>query len=90
MSETVLDPASDAVINADSEPVAEPQAAHEDLPSTRLFRLAELAATSLQEADPSRTAGPQVPEQALADVLAAVDASTASATKAAYRSDWAR
>ena len=29
-------------------------------------------------------------EQALADIWAAVDASTASATKAAYRSDWAR
>ena len=29
-------------------------------------------------------------EQALADVLAAVDASTAANTKAAYRSDWAR
>ena len=29
-------------------------------------------------------------EQALADVLAAVEASTAVNTKAAYRSDWAR
>jgi hypothetical protein len=29
-------------------------------------------------------------DQAMADVLAAVDASTAANTKAAYRSDWAR
>ena len=29
-------------------------------------------------------------DQALADVLAAVDASTAANTKAAYRSDWSR
>jgi len=58
-----------------------------DLPSTRLFRMAELAASALHEADPSRAAGPPIPEQALADVLAAVDASTAANTKAAYRSD---
>ena len=63
------------------------------LPSARLARLAELTAAELQAA--TRNGGPAAPqvllsEQALADVLAAVDASTAVNTKAAYRSDWAR
>ena len=61
------------------------------LPSERLVRLAELTAARLTEsADDGGSAGPQVPEQALAEVLAAVDASTAVNTKKAYRSDWAR
>ena len=65
----------------------------QELPSARLTRLAELTAADLQRRDRQRgscrTAGAAV-EQALADVLAAVDASTAANTKAAYRSDWAR
>ena len=61
------------------------------LPSERLVRLAELTAARLTEsANDGGSAGPQVPEQALAEVLAAVDASTAANTKKAYRSDWAR
>jgi hypothetical protein len=61
------------------------------LPSERLFRLAELTAARLNEAaNNGGSARPQVPEQALAEVLAAVDASTADNTKKAYRSDWAR
>ena len=39
---------------------------------------------------PAGAEGPVLTEQALADIWAAVDASTASATKAAYRSDWDR
>ena len=58
------------------------------LPSERLARLAELAATALERAE---TASPfLLSDQAMADVLAAVDASTAPNTKAAYRSDWSR
>jgi integrase len=60
------------------------------LPSERLDKLAELAAAALELAVPIGGAAPVLSEQALADVLAAVDASTATATKAAYRSDWAR
>ena len=61
------------------------------LPSERLTRLAELTAARVTEAASNGgPAGPQVPEQALAEVLAAVDASTAANTKKAYRSDWAR
>ena len=86
MTDTVIDPAFSPVLGVEPDPPP----AHEALPSTQLFRIAELAATALNEADPSGAAGPQIPEQALADVLAAVDASTSSATKAAYRSDWAR
>jgi site-specific recombinase XerD len=67
------------------------------LPSAQLSRLAELTAADLRHAtDNGGAAAPQVPgppvlsEQALADVLAAVDASTAANTKRAYRSDWSR
>jgi len=61
------------------------------LPSERLTRLAQLTAAELKgSANNGGTAGSQIPEQAMADVLAAVDASTAVNTKAAYRSDWAR
>ncbi len=60
------------------------------LPSERLDRLAELAAAALELARPTGGAAPALSEQALADIWAAVDASTASATKAAYRSDWNR
>ena len=63
------------------------------LPSERLARLAELTAAELTGSATGGAAGPQVPvlsEEALAGVWAAVDASTAAATKTAYRSDWAR
>ncbi len=61
------------------------------LPSVRLARLAELTAAELGASTNGGAAPPQVlSEQALADVLAAVEASTAVNTKAAYRSDWAR
>jgi site-specific recombinase XerD len=67
-------------------------AAERELPSTRLTRLAELTAADLTDAtDNGETAARQVlGEQALADVLAAVEASTAANTKKAYASDWAR
>jgi len=58
------------------------------LPSERLTRLAELAATALERAETSSPV--LLSDQAIADVLAAVDASTAPNTKAAYRSDWGR
>ena len=57
------------------------------LPSAQLARLAELAAA---EAATVAGVAQVLSDQALADVLAAVDASTAANTKAAYRSDWAR
>ena len=66
---------------------ADPVAASPVLPSAQLARLAELAASGGR--DGRRTAG-VLSEQALADVLAAVDASTAANTKTAYRSDWSR
>ena len=64
-----------------------------ELPSTRLHQLAELAAAKLQDVSHNGgVAAPQVRlgEQALSDVLVAVDASTAANTKKAYASDWAR
>ena len=61
------------------------------LPSERLVRLAELAAAAVDPEAVAVWVGPSVlGERALADVLAAVDASTAVNTKRAYRSDWAR
>ena len=51
------------------------------------------ATTAVREVDPSGAAGPQVlvlTEESLSGVWAAVDASTATATKTANRSDWAR
>src|SRR4029077_13503802 len=61
------------------------------LRSARLSRRAELTVAELTATADGGAAGPRVlSEQALADVLAAVDASTAVNTKAAYRSDWAR
>ncbi len=69
---------------------AAPQLLSEDLPSTRLLRLAELTAAELGTGPVPVGRTPVLSEQALADVLAAVDASTAVNTKAAYRSDWAR
>jgi len=79
---TVVDPSASTVERA-AAPV---------LPSERLTRLAEQAVTELEQAGPSEAVGSQalLSERALADVLAAVDASTAANTKAAYRSDWGR
>jgi len=79
---TVVDPSANT-----TEP---PAATDPVLPSERLTRLAELAVAALDQAGPVGAGVPQIPEQAMADVLAAVDASTAANTKAAYRSDWAR
>ena len=89
VSGAVLDAAPDAAIGAapaGSPPVA---VAGEDLPSARLARLAELAASALDLAGTDPT-GPVLTGQALADIWAAVDASTAVNTKKAYSSDWAR
>ena len=75
---------TDAPIGAVVDPVAS-VAAPQVLPSERLARLAELAATALERAE---TASPVLlSDQALKDVLVAVDASTAPNTKKAYRSD---
>ena len=71
----------------ESAPVAAPQV----LPSERLRRLADRAAAALvvpvPTVDHERTL---LPAEALARVLDAVQASTAAATKRAYRSDWDR
>jgi hypothetical protein len=75
---------TDAPIGAVVDPVAW-VAAPQVLPSERLARLAELAATALERAE---TASPVLlSDRALKDVLVAVDASTAPNTKKAYRSD---
>jgi hypothetical protein len=77
---TVIDPSPNTVdMVSTTEPV---------LPSERLTRLAELAASAVDGA--VDTGAVVLSDRALADVLAAVDASTAANTKAAYRSDWAR
>ena len=92
MTDTDLRVASDAVVDADTDLSAPPSAAPQAmpvLPSERLARLAGLAATALEVAGTEPT-GPVLSEQALADVLAAVDASTSVNTKKAYRSDWTR
>jgi hypothetical protein len=70
---------------------AQSSAAPQVLPSERLVQLAELAAAALDPEAVAVSVGPSVlGERAMADVLAAVDASTAVNTKKAYRSDWAR
>ena len=77
----------------ESAPVAAPQvpAGPQVLRSERLQRLAERAAAALAlpvlAVDPVREL---LPAEALARVLDAVEASTAAATKKAYRSDWDR
>lgn len=62
------------------------------LPSMQLSRLAELTAELAESVRSGGNAAPQVllSEQALSDVRAAVDASTAANTKTAYASDWRR
>ena len=76
--------------NAGVEPAAvalESVAAPGGLPSDQLARLAAAAAHTAA-ADPGT--GSVLSTEAMARVLAAVDASTAAATKTAYRSDWHR
>jgi site-specific recombinase XerD len=96
LTDTVLDAVPDAADGIGTAATRAPSAAPQVppvLPSERLVRLAELTAARLTEAaNDGGSAGPQVllSERALAEVLAAVDASTAANTKKAYRSDWAR
>ena len=52
--------------------------------------MAELAAAALELATPTEATPTEATAPVLADVWAAVDASTAAPTKAAYRSDRAR
>src|SRR5664279_6180665 len=70
----------------ESAPVAAPQV----LPSEQLRRLADRSAAALVLPVPAVDAERALPAEALARVLAAVEASTAAATKRAYRSDWDR
>ena len=76
----------------ESTPVAAPQvpAAPRVLPSERLRRLADRAAAALVLPTPAVDHERALPAEALARVLDAVEASTAAATKRAYRSDWDR
>src|SRR5664279_3212260 len=84
----VLDPPA-APPNLDV-PQPAPSAVREDLPSERLRRLADRAAAALVLPVPAVDAERELPAEALARVLDAVEASTAAATKRAYRSDWDR
>lgn len=75
---------------AEAEPAVvdpDPTTSTAGLPSDQLARLAAAAAHTAA-ADPG--AGQVLTAEAMARVLAAVDASTAAATKTAYRSDWHR
>jgi hypothetical protein len=76
----------------DPAPVAAPQvlAAPRVLPSEQLRRLAVRSAAALVLPVPAVDAERALPPEALARVLDAVEASTAAATKRAYRSDWDR
>ena len=60
------------------------------LPSEQLRRLADTAAAALALPVPAVDHERALPAEALARVLDAVEASTAAATKKAYRSDWER
>jgi len=60
------------------------------LPSEQLRRLADRAAAALVLPVPAVDHERELPAAALARVLDAVEASTAAATKKAYRSDWQR
>jgi len=86
VTDTVLNVPPDALLDNGRQRSEPPTA----LPSAHLKELADLAAAAVQVSEPAGAAAPVLSEQALADVLAAVDASTAANTKAAYRSDWAR
>ena len=67
-----------------------PPAGPPTLPSEQLARLADRAAAALALPTPAVDHEQQLPAEALARVLDAVEASTATATKKAYRSDWQR
>ena len=60
------------------------------LPSEQLRRLADSAAAVIALPIPTVDHERALPPEALARVLDAVEASTAAATKKAYRSDWDR
>ena len=60
------------------------------LRSEQLRRLADTAAATLALPTPAVDHERELPAEALARVLDAVEASTAAATKKAYRSDWDR
>ena len=77
---------------ADEASSAAPQvpAAPRVLPSEQLRRLADRSAAALVLPVPAVDAERELPPEALARVLDAVEASTATATKKAYRSDWQR
>ena len=60
------------------------------LRSEQLRRLADAAAAALALPTPAVDHERQLPAEALARVLDAVEASTAASTKRAYRSDWDR
>ena len=71
-------------------PQPAPSAVREDLPSERLRRLADRAAAALALPVPAVDPVRELPAEAMARVLDAVEASTAASTKRAYRSDWDR
>ena len=87
----VLDPpaASPGRAVPESAPAAAPQvpAGPQVLPSERLRRLADRAAAVLVLPVPAVDHERELPAEALARALDAVEASTAAATKKAYRSD---
>ena len=86
---TVLDPppAPPGQEVPESAPSAAPQVL---LPSERLRRLADTTTAALALPTPAVDHERTLPPEALARVLDAVEASTAAATKKAYRSDWDR
>jgi len=67
-----------------------PPAGLPTLPSEQLARLADRMAAALVLPTPAVDHERALPAEALARVLDAVEASTAAATKKAYRSDWDR
>ena len=71
-------------------PESAPGAAPQVRPSEQLRRLADRAAAALALPAPVVDHERELPAEALARVLDAVQASTAAATKIAYRSDWDR
>ena len=67
-----------------------PTAGSGALPSEQLQRLADRTAAALVLPVPAVDHERELPAEALARVLDAIEASTAAATKKAYRSDWDR
>jgi integrase len=85
----VIDPPAAPPGRAVPEPA--PATAPQVLRSEQLRRLADRAAAALALPAPAVDREPELlPAEALARVLDAVEASTAAATKKAYRSDWDR